>query len=157
VQGVARSRLPPSTGRLADGSGSLLHLLSDRTPVRGEIGQSARIVTTVSTEAKAQVAADAGAPVIVNYRSEGTADRVMQATGGRGVDRISEVDFGGNLRTTLAVMKPSCDIGAYASKGNPEPTLPFYPLLFNNIVVRFIQCHAMPKDLRLCGTRDLAR
>jgi NADPH2:quinone reductase len=114
-------------------------------------------VTTVSTEAKAQVAADAGVPVIVNYRSEGTADRIMQATGGRGVDRISEVDFGGNLRTTLAVMKPSCDIGAYASKGNPEPTLPFYPLLFNNIVVRFIQCHAMPKDLRLCGMRDLAR
>ncbi|MEK7754458.1 MAG: NADPH:quinone reductase [Acidobacteriota bacterium] len=115
------------------------------------------LVTTVSTEAKAQVAADAGAPVIVNYRSEDVAARVMHATGGRGVDRISEVDFGGNLRTTLAVMKFDCAIGAYASKGNPDPTLPFYPLLFNNTVVRFIQCYAMPKDLRLDGVRDLAR
>ena len=116
---------------------------------------AASLVATVSSDAKAQVAADAGAPVIVNYKSESVAVRVMQASAGRGVDRISEVDFGGNLRTTLAVMKPSCAIGAYASRGNPEPTLPFYPLLFNNIVVRFIQCHAMPKDLRAAGVRDL--
>ena len=115
------------------------------------------LVTTVSNEAKAQVAADAGAAVIVNYKSEDAVARIMQATEGRGVDRISEVDFGGNLKITLAVMKLNCAIGAYASKGSPEPTLAFYPLLFKNIVVRFIQCYAMPQELRSAGVRDLAR
>jgi NADPH:quinone reductase len=115
------------------------------------------LVTTVSTEAKGRMAVEAAAPVIVNYKAENVADRVMQATARRGVDHISEVDFGGNLRTTLAVMKVNCAIGAYASKGLPEPALPFYPFLFNNVVVRFVQCYAMPAELRSAANRDLTR
>jgi NADPH:quinone reductase len=75
------------------------------------------VVTTVSSEEKARIAAAAGAEVIINYRTEDVAERVMQTTGGRGVDRISEVDFGGNLAITLKVIQPDCAIGAYASKG----------------------------------------
>ena len=115
------------------------------------------LVSTVSGEAKAKVVAEAGAPVIVNYRMEPVAERILQATDGRGVDRISEVDFGGNLRTTLAVMQQSCAIGAYASKGAREPVLPFYPLLFSNVILRFIQCSLMPAALRAAAMRDLQR
>lgn len=115
------------------------------------------LVATVSSDEKARVAADAGAALVVNYRTEDVAARVMEATEGRGIDVVSEVDFGGNLSTTLAVMKVGCFIGAYASKGAPEPTLPFYPLLFSNVLVRFIQCYAMPDGLRTSGTRDLTR
>jgi NADPH:quinone reductase len=111
----------------------------------------------VSSAAKAEVARSAGVPVIVNYRTENVAERVMQATGKRGVDRISEVDFGGNLATTLAVMQESCVVGAYASRGSEEPVLPFYPLLFANIVVRFIQCSLIFGELRDAGIRDLTR
>ena len=75
----------------------------------------------------------------------------------RGVDRISEVDFGGNLATTLAVMREGCVIGTYASRGEQAPTLPFYPLLFANIVVRFIQCSLILGELRAAGSRDLNR
>jgi NADPH:quinone reductase len=103
----------------------------------------------VSNEAKARVVAEAGASVIIK--------RIMRATEGRGVDRISEVDFGGNLQTTLAVMRQSCAIGAYASKGVPEPVLPFYPLLFDNTIVRFIQCSLMPAELRAAAMGDLQR
>jgi NADPH:quinone reductase len=115
------------------------------------------LIATVSSDEKAHMAAQAGAPVVVNYRTEDVARRIMEATEGRGVDHISEVDFGGNLATTLAVMKVGCAIGAYASKGAPEPTLPFYPLLFSNVVVRFIQCYAMPDDIRERAHADLAR
>src|SRR4051795_465938 len=101
------------------------------------------------------MAANAGAAVVINYRTADVAGRIMEATEGRGVDHISEVDFGGNLRTTLAIIKVGCAIGAYASKGAPEPALPFYPLLFNNVVVRFIQCYAMPGELRSAANRDL--
>ena len=115
------------------------------------------LVATVSGDEKAGMAAKAGAPDVVNYRTENVASRIMDATEGRGVDHISEVDFGGNLATTLAVMKVGCAIGAYASKGVPEPALPFYPLLFGNVVVRFIQCYAMPDDIRERARADLAR
>jgi NADPH2:quinone reductase len=115
------------------------------------------VISTVSSEAKARVVAEAGAPVIINYRTDAVAECIMRATEGRGVDRISEVDFGGNLKTTLAVMQQSCAIGAYASKGAPEPVLPFYPLLFSNIVVRFIQCSMMLAALRAAAMRDLQR
>jgi NADPH2:quinone reductase len=115
------------------------------------------LVTTVSGDAKVKVVAEAGAPVIVNYRTEDVAASIMRATEGRGIDRISEVDFGGNLATTLAVMNMNCAIGTYASKGAPDPALPFYPLLFKNTVLRFLQCHAMPEALRAEGTREVTR
>ena len=115
------------------------------------------LVATVSGDGKARLAREAGAPVVVNYRTEDVAARVMEVTQGRGVDVISEVDFGGNLKTTLKVMKVGCFIGAYASRGAPEPVLPFYPLLFANVLVRFIQCYAMPDSLRAAATRDLTR
>jgi len=121
------------------------------------LGGARSLVATVSTDAKAQLAAAAGVPVIVNYKTENVAERVRQATGQRGVDRISEVDFGGNLATTLAVMQESCVIGTYASRGAPEPVLPFYPLLFANIVVRFIQCSIILGELRQAGIDDLTR
>jgi NADPH:quinone reductase len=121
------------------------------------LGGARSLVATVSTDAKAQLAAAAGVPVIVNYKIDNVAERVLQATDQRGVDRISEVDFGGNLANTSALMQESCVIGAYASRGAPEPTLPFYPLLFANVVVRFIQCSIILGELRLAGIRDLTR
>jgi NADPH:quinone reductase len=120
------------------------------------LGGARSLVGTVSGAAKAQVAAAAGVPVIVNYKTENVAERVMAATEKRGVDRISEVDFGGNLATTLAVMQQSCAIGTYASRGAPEPAVPFYPLLFANTVIRFIQCYGIFGEVRAAGVRDLA-
>jgi NADPH2:quinone reductase len=96
-------------------------------------------------------------PVIVNYRTENVALRVLEATDKRGVDRISEVDFGGNLSTTLAVMRQSCVIGTYASRGVERPSLAFYQLLFANVTVRFIQCSLILGALREDGIRDLTR
>jgi NADPH2:quinone reductase len=121
------------------------------------LGGARTLVATVSGDKKARMAAEVGVPVVVNYRTEDVAARVMDVTQGRGADVISEVDFGGNLETTLVVAKVGCYVGAYASKGAAEPTLPFYPLLFKNVLVRFIQCYAMPEPLRAQGTGDLMR
>jgi len=115
------------------------------------------LVATVSGDAKAEIARDAGVPVIVNYKQDNVAERLLEATQQRGVDRISEVDFGGNLATTLRVMREGTVIGTYASRGAEAPTLPYYPLLFANIVVRFIQCSLILGELRAAGIRDLNR
>src|SRR5262245_12763242 len=115
------------------------------------------LIATVSTELKAEIARTARVPVVVNYKTENVAERVLQATDKRGVERISEVDFGGNLATTVQVMRENTVIGTYASRGQEQPTLPFYPLLFANIVVRFVQCSLILGQLRAAGIRDLTR
>ena len=115
------------------------------------------LVGTVSGDAKAKVVAAACASVIVNYRTDDVVARVMQVTEGRGVDRISEVDFGGNLATTLAVMQQDCAIGAYASRGATDPTLPFYPMSAAGVVLRFVQCYGILGPLRDAAVRDFTR
>jgi NADPH:quinone reductase len=146
----------PLEGRdvLVTGAAGAVGLYAAQFP---RLAQARSLVATVSGPAKAEVARAASVPVIVNYKTENVAERVMEATGKRGVDRISEVDFGGNLATTLAVMRESCVIGAYASHGAEQPQLPFYPFLFANIAVRFIQCSLILGELREAGIRDLTR
>jgi len=122
-----------------------------------QLGDARSLIATVSGEAKAQIAREAGVPLVVNYKEDNVAERVLEATAKRGVERISEVDFGGNLATILKVMREGTVIGTYASRGQEEPTLPYYPFLFANIVVRFIQCSLILGELREAGIRDLTR
>ena len=77
----------------------------------------------------------------------------MEATEKRGVDRISEVDFGGNLATTLAVMQRELrHRHLRLARGGRADGCPSIPCLFANIVVRFIQCYADPG--RAAGRRQ---
>src|SRR6202012_5195101 len=61
----------------------------------------ARVIATVSSRAKDVEARLAGADLVVNYRTTDVVAKVMAFTEGRGVDRVVDVDFGGNLATTL--------------------------------------------------------
>ena len=64
----------------------------------------ARVIATVSSAAKDEQARLAAADLVVNYRTEDVAAKVLAFTAGRGVDRVVDVDFGGNLATTLKLM-----------------------------------------------------
>ena len=80
----------------------------------------ARVIATVSSVAKAEHALAAGADVVLNYRSDNVAERVLEVTGGIGVDRIVEVDFGGNLDASLkAIRLNGSHPPARASRGFP--------------------------------------
>ena len=96
----------------------------------------AKVITTVSGEAKKAHAAHANPDNIINYKTEDVAARVMEITGGAGVDRIMEVEFGGNIETSLKVIKQGGTIAAYGSTASPTPSLPFYPLMFKNISLK---------------------
>ena len=64
----------------------------------------ARVIATVSTSAKAEQARLAGADLVIDYKTEDVVARTMAFTGQRGVDRVVDVDFGGNIATTLKLM-----------------------------------------------------
>src|SRR5262249_20306663 len=46
----------------------------------GRLGGARSLVARVSSDAKAQLAAAAGVPVIVNYKTDNVAERVLQVT-----------------------------------------------------------------------------
>ena len=64
----------------------------------------ARVIATVSSAEKAADALAAGAEVVINYRTEDVVAAVQDLTGGIGVARIVDVDFGTNLSTSLAAI-----------------------------------------------------
>ena len=93
----------------------------------------ASVITTVSGDEKAAVANDAGADLIINYRDEDVVAAIKDFTNGEGVDRILEVEFGGNLSVSKEVIKPNGIIASYGSVAVMEPALPFYDLMFKGV------------------------
>ena len=93
----------------------------------------ANVIATVSGDEKAAIANDAGADLIINYRDDDVVTAVKDFTNGHGVDRILEVEFGGNLSVSKEVIKPNGTIAAYGSVAVMEPSLPFYDLMFKGV------------------------
>lgn len=115
----------------------------------------ARVITTVNSEVKAEHARRGGADVVIDFKRENVVERVLALTGGAGADRVVEVNFGGNLASDLKLIKPNGVIVAYASRGEPEPRLPFYDLLRKNISVRTVLLPGTPAASRHAAQRGV--
>jgi len=81
----------------------------------------ARVIATVSSPVKDMEARLAGADLVVNYRTEDVVAKVMAFTEKRGVDRVIDVDFGGNIATTLKLMAMNSTIAVYAPTAIARP------------------------------------
>ena len=117
----------------------------------------ARVLTTVSSDRKAEIAADAGADYVFNYKAENVAQRIADLPGGGGVERIVEVEFGGNLPQSLDVLKPNGVIAGYASDAALEPKVPFYALAYKSATIRCILVFMMPEAAKQQAARDITR
>jgi len=113
----------------------------------------ARVITTVSGEAKSAHAKAAGADHVINYREQDVVALVKELTSGAGVDRIVEVEFGGNLAVSTQVLKIGGVIAAYGSAAIPTPQLPFYPMMFNHTTVHMLLVYLLTgaQRQRACG------
>ena len=112
-----------------------------------------RVITTVSSEEKA---AHSGAAEWINYRGEDVAARVMEMTGGAGVDRIVEVDFAANQDVSLQVLKPGGVIASYASASAMRPELDFYGLMFRDITLRMLIVYQLTGAARARGMAQIS-
>ncbi|HTS55437.1 MAG TPA: NADPH:quinone reductase [Burkholderiales bacterium] len=115
----------------------------------------ARVIATVSSDTKAQQAAAAGADIVVNYHNEDVVARVLEATDGTGVDRIVEVDFGGNMEACVKAIRLNGTIAIYASRGNLEPKLPVSAFMRKNVTLRLMVLNTCPVDARRQAQRDI--
>jgi len=115
----------------------------------------AEVITTVSGPEKA---AHAGAPDhVINYREADVAEAVLEITKGAGVDRIVEVEFGGNLAATERMIAERGTIAAYASAAEMQPVLPFYPLMFKNVRLHMLIVYLLDPAARRQGEAQLTR
>ena len=103
-----------------------------------ELGRwaGARVATTVSGPQKAAVAEAAGADLVVNYREDGAAERILEWSG-EPVARIVELALGPNLDLDLAVAAPGTVVITYAIDG-PDPVIPVRRCMFAGMTLRFM-------------------
>jgi NADPH2:quinone reductase len=114
----------------------------------------ARVAATVSSDEKAMLAKQAGADLVINYKSEDVAKKALEFSPG-GVDRVIEVDFGANLETNIKAVKLNGTIASYASMGNPEPKLPFYQAMRRGLAIDLVFVYMMKPEERAKAVTDL--
>ena len=114
----------------------------------------ATVISTVSSDLKAEIAAAAGADHTINYRTEDVASRIMDLTGGEGIDRIVEVDFAGNFPVTSQVLKTNGVVAIYSWGTIQQPPV---PLQFrrSNTVVRNVLVYEMPEPAKEAAIADI--
>jgi NADPH2:quinone reductase len=117
----------------------------------------ARVIATVSSSLKAEQARLGGADFVVNYKDEDVVARALAFTGQRGVDRVIDVDFGGNIATTLKLMAVNSTIAIYATNGNRTPTLPVRELMEKCIALRSLVLPALPPSLHAAAQADISK
>ena len=81
----------------------------------------------------------------------------MTFTEQRGVDRVVDVDFGGNIATTLKLMAMNSTIALYATNGNRNPVLPMRELMEKCIALRALVLFALPPPLLAAAQADITR
>jgi NADPH:quinone reductase len=117
----------------------------------------ARVIATVSSSFKAEQARIAGADLVIDYKTEDVAAKALAFTGGRGVDRLVDVDFGGNIATTLKLMAMNSTIAVYATNGNRNPVVPMRELMEKCIAVRALVLYAVPPPLLAAAQADISK
>jgi NADPH:quinone reductase len=134
---------------VAGGAGAVGHFAIELAKYAG-----ARVITTVSGAAKAELAAKAGADLVVNYREPDAADQIRSFAGPGGVDHVVELALGANLPLDLAVLKPGGRIVCYAAEAT-DPALPVRACMNANVVMRFVLLYGVPIDALAQAARDI--
>jgi NADPH2:quinone reductase len=104
----------------------------------------ARVIGTVGSDEKAAHVNALGADIVLDYGRDDIVGEVAELTGGAGVDRIVEVEFGLNIGHAPALVKPNGVVASYASDGALTPALPFNELMYRNVTLRPFSIYSLP-------------
>jgi NADPH2:quinone reductase len=117
------------------GAGGVGHYAIQFAKARG-----ATVLTTVSSEAKAALARQAGADHTIDYKHEDVGERVAALTGK--VDAVIEMDLAANAKLYPAVLRPRGHVVVYGT-GSAEPSIPAQPLLVNAMKIEFVYVYEL--------------
>ena len=122
---------------VAGGAGAVGHYAIELAKWAG----AQTVVATVSGPAKAELAAKAGADLVVNYKDPDAADQIRLVA--PRVDRVVEVALGANLPLDLALATPETVVVTYAAEP-ANPVLPVRACMNANLMLRFVLLYTVP-------------
>ena len=105
----------------------------------------AAVITTVSSERKAEDAVRAGADHVVDYRREPVGDSVLALTEGAGVAHMVDVDIAAHLADAWRYLAERGRIASYGSQSEPEPRLPFAKYMYRNLSIHGVAIFGVPE------------
>jgi NADPH2:quinone reductase len=128
LQGMTAHYLATSTFPLGDGHTALIHAGA------GGVGQllvqiakrrGAQVITTVSTDEKAEIARAAGADHLIRYTEDDVVEGVEELTGGAGVDVVYDSVGADTFDASLQALRPRGTLVLFGqSSGAVEPLDP---------------------------------
>ncbi|HTM21711.1 MAG TPA: quinone oxidoreductase [Kofleriaceae bacterium] len=139
LQGMTAHYLTRSTFALGAGHTCLVHAAAGGVGLLlCQLGRraGARVIGTVSTEAKAAEARAAGAAETINYREVDFEPEVRRLTGGRGVDVVYDSVGADTYERSLRCLRPRGLLGLFGQSSGPVP--PFAIQLLNRAGSAFL-------------------
>lgn len=136
---------------VAGGAGAVGHYAIQLAKIKG----AKQVIATVSGPEKAALAREAGADIVLNYKTDDLPLAILDATEGKGVDRIVEVDFAANIDTDIAVLRPNGEVIVYGS-GASEIRVPFSPAIRKGVHMNFFIVYSLESDVRERAIADLS-
>ena len=108
----------------------------------------ARVLATAGSEQRLSHALGAGANTVFDRYDPNLSALILDATNGKGVDRVIELEFGGNLLTDMSVLRAGGVIAAYSSTQVPAPVFPYYKIAAKGGTIRIIQSFGFSDCIR---------
>jgi NADPH2:quinone reductase len=139
-----------STVLVSGGAGSVGHYAIQFAKFRG-----AKVITTVSGEAKAMLAREAGADHIINYRSEDVGKAVRDIVPD-GADAMIELNLAANAGLIPDVLCQKGSVIVYGT-GRPVAEFPNFFCLANAISVRFMFLYILTEDERRAAETEITQ
>jgi len=134
---------------IAGGAGAVAHYAIQFAKARG-----ARVISTVSSPYKAEVARAAGADQTVDYKRESVPERVAALTHKAGVDAVIELDLAANAHLVPGVLRPKGTVVVYGT-GRPEAQIPAGFCLVNSIRLQFMLVYELTAEERARAIDDI--
>jgi NADPH:quinone reductase len=113
----------------------------------------ATVIATVRHAEQVDEVLAAGAHHVV-VLGGGDPARQIRAIAPDGVDRVAEIDLAGNAGLDVEILKVGGTIATYATT-NPDASLPYWRLAFQNITIQFLSNDDFPEQANDSAARDL--
>ncbi|WP_166139875.1 NADPH:quinone reductase [Nocardioides ochotonae] len=114
----------------------------------------ATVITTVSSQEKAELARAAGADHAIDYTAGDTAARILELAPD-GVDHVVEVAPAVNVDLDIEVLKVHGTLAIYANNGGEDMTVPLRAAFSKNLRFQFIILYTLDRGLLAAAAEDV--
>jgi NADPH2:quinone reductase len=112
----------------------------------------AHVIGTIRTPAEELTAKEAGAHEV--FLNDAELPARVRALAPEGIDHIVEVAFGANIERDVELLKMGGSVATYATNV-ATPTIPFWPMVFQNIRLFFLGSDDFPPEAKAEAARDI--